>query len=134
MQTRTLHCKNCSAPLHVPLGEVETVCQFCNSLLRFIPGSEELEVVRTREKMKYRERVAVQKAVLEKQLQQEEGEKWRQAAAKVAIASLPVVGDVAGRALFGAAVKRGSGCFGCGCIGVLVVLGGAVFLLVNLFR
>ena len=118
MQTRTFHCKNCSAPLQVPLGEVETVCEFCSSRLRFIPGSEELEVVRTREEMKYRERVAVEKQILRNRLHHEEMNRWRETAAKVAIAAGPVVGRTAGRALFGAAVERGGGC-GCGCLALL---------------
>ena len=123
-ETRTLHCKNCSAPLHVPLGETETICEFCNSRLRFVPEREELAVVRTREGMKYRERVAVQKAILQKKLQEEEAERWRRTAAKVAIAALPVVGDVAGRTLFRAAVRRGSGCAGCGCLCVVAAAAG----------
>ena len=54
------HCPNCSAPLAVELGQVEVLCEFCDSRLRLIPGRDELAVVRTREEMKYRERVAVQ--------------------------------------------------------------------------
>ena len=120
METRTIHCPNCSAPLSVPLGETETLCPFCSSRLRLVPEREELEVVRTREDMKRRERVEVQRLILEKRLHEEEAERWRQAAARVAIAALPVVGDVAGRALFGAAMRRG-GCLGCGCLPLLVV-------------
>jgi hypothetical protein len=131
MRTRTLHCPNCSAPLEVPLGETEALCEFCSSRLRLLPGEEEMAVVRTREEMRYRERVAVQKAILEKRLQQEETERWRRAAAKVAIASLPVVGNAAGRALFGAAVRRGGGCLGCGCTAMLVVLAGIVAALLG---
>ena len=112
---RSIHCPNCSAPLAVELGEAEQVCPYCASRLRFVPAREELEVVRTREEMKYRERVAVQKLILQKQLDQEEAERWRQVAARVAIASLPVVGNAAGRAVFRAALGRGGGCFGCGC-------------------
>ena len=112
------HCPNCSAPVKVPLGEVEVHCEYCGSQLRFIPEAEELEVVRTREEMKYRERVAVEKQILRDKLQQEEMDRWRETAAKVAIAAVPVVGRTAGRALFGAAVERGGGC-GCGCLAVL---------------
>jgi len=112
------HCPNCSAPVEVPLGEVEVFCEYCDSQLRFIPEAEELEVVRTREEMKYRERVAVEKQILRNKLQQEEMARWRETAAKVAIAAVPVVGRTAGRALFGAAVERGGGC-GCGCLALL---------------
>ena len=119
METRTIHCPNCSAPLSVPLGETETLCPFCASRLRLVPESGELEVVRTREEMKRRERVEVQRLLLQKRLQEEEAERWRQTAARVAIASLPIVGDVAGRALFGVAMRRG-GCLGCGCLPLLV--------------
>lgn len=121
MDTRTIHCPNCSAPLSVPLGETETLCPFCSSRLRMIPEKEELEVVRTREDMKRKERVDVQRLILEKQLQEEEAERWRQVAARVAIASLPVIGDVAGATLF-RAVMRPTGCVGCGCIPVVLIL------------
>jgi uncharacterized Zn finger protein (UPF0148 family) len=121
MDTQTIHCPNCSAPLSVPLGETETLCPFCGSRLRLIPGSGELEVVRTREEMKRRERVEVQRAILEKRLREEEAERWRQMAGRVAIASLPVIGDVAGRTLFGAAMGEG-GCIGCGCLPVLLLV------------
>jgi len=49
LKTVSLGCPNCSAPLSVPLGEVETGCEFCGSELRLLPGEQELEVVRTRE-------------------------------------------------------------------------------------
>jgi uncharacterized Zn finger protein (UPF0148 family) len=124
METRAIHCPNCSAPLSVPIGETETLCPFCSSRLRMIPEGEELEVVRTREEMKRRERVDVQRLILQKRLQEEEAARWRQTAARVAIAALPVVGDVAGRALFGAAMRRG-GCLGCGCLPLLVVVAAA---------
>ena len=123
METRSFHCPNCSAPVAVSLGEVEAVCDYCSSMLRFVPDEDEMEVVRTREEMKYRERVAVQKAALRKQLEQEELARWRETAGKVAIAALPVVGDVAGKALFGAAVRRGGGCLGCGCIALAAAAG-----------
>lgn len=127
MPTETRRCPNCAAPQHLPLGEVETVCEYCGSQLRFLPGEGEMEVVRTREEMKYRERVAVHKAALDKQLKQEELERWRQTAGKVAIAALPLVGDAAGRALFRAAIHRGTGgCSGCGCLGAAVVVGALI--------
>ena len=132
MDTSSLHCPNCSAPVNVPLGEVEAVCDYCASLLRFIPEAEEMEVVRTREEMKYKERVAVQKEILRKKLEAEEADKWRETAGKVAIAALPVVGDVAGKALFGAAVNRGKGCIGCGCLAVVVVIGGIIAAVMGL--
>jgi hypothetical protein len=108
--------------LQVELGETELHCPFCASLLRFVPGQEELAVVRTREEMKYRERVAVQKAILEKQLRQEELARWRATAARVAIASLPVIGEAAGKAAFRMALRRG----GCGCLPMLVAVVAAV--------
>lgn len=114
----THHCPNCSAPVEVPLGEVEVFCEYCDSQLRFIPDGEELEVVRTREEMKYRERVAVEKQILRDKLHREEMDRWRETAAKVAIAAVPVVGRTAGRALFNQAVSRGGGC-GCGCLALL---------------
>ena len=116
MDQQTLHCPDCAAPLDVPLGETEVVCPFCASKLRLIPGASELEVVKTREEMKFKERVEVQKLILQKQLDQEEADRWRQTAAQVAIASLPVVGTVVGRTLFHAALGRRGGCLGCGCL------------------
>jgi uncharacterized Zn finger protein (UPF0148 family) len=121
MKPSSVHCPNCSAPLEVELGETEVLCPFCASRLRFVPGREELEVVRTREEMKYRERVAVQKAILQKRLRQEELARWRTTAANVAIAALPVVGEAAGKAAFRMALTRSRGA-GCGCSGVLAAL------------
>ncbi|MCP4897745.1 MAG: hypothetical protein GY906_12300 [bacterium] len=121
VETKTFGCSNCGAPLQVPLGEVEVFCEYCASQLRFIPGAEELEVVKTREEMKYRERVAVQKAAMRNRLQQEEMDRWRETAGKVAINALPLVGGAAGRAMFNAALTKGSGCIGCGCLVVLAV-------------
>jgi hypothetical protein len=112
----------------VPLGETELDCNFCDSRVRFVPGASELEVVRTREEMKTRERVALAQTRMRQQLEQEESERWRQTAAKVAIAALPVIGRSAGRAVFDAALRRGgrgSGCLGCGCVLPLVLLCGA---------
>lgn len=129
METQSLSCPNCSAPLNVPIGETEVLCEFCESHLRRLPGASELEVVRTREEMKYKERVEVQKAILQKRLDQEEAERWRQTAAQVAIAALPVVGTALGRGLFSAVLYR-RGCLGCGCL--LPVLGAAGLLVVFL--
>jgi len=125
------HCPNCAAPLDVEVGQVEVFCEYCASQLRFVPGSEELEVVRTREEMKYRERVAVQKAILRKKLDQEEAERWRQMAGRVAIAALPVVGQAAGRAMFGAAVRRSGGGCAFGCLGLLAALAAALAALLG---
>ena len=126
------HCANCSAPLEVELGQVEVFCEYCDSELKLIPGQDELAVVRTREEMKYRERVAVQKAILRQKLEREEAEKWRQTAAKVAIHALPIVGRSAGRGLFNAALGRGGGCLSCGCLALLALLAAAVSLLLGL--
>ncbi|MBN2432829.1 MAG: hypothetical protein JXQ27_15250 [Acidobacteria bacterium] len=131
MEKKSVHCPNCSAPLDLPVGEVEALCEYCSSRLRFVPGQEELEVVRTREEMKYRERVAVQKQILKNKMDQEEMDRWRSVAGRVAIAALPVVGDVAGRSLFGAAMNRGKGCFGCGCLAVLGALAALVIAALN---
>ena len=117
----THHCPNCSAPVAVPLGEVEVFCEYCDSQLKFIPEAEELEVVRTREEMKYRERVAVEKQILRNKLHREEMDRWRETAARVAIASVPIVGRTAGRALFNSALQRGGGC-GCGCVAVIAAV------------
>ncbi len=125
------HCPNCSAPLDLPMGETEVVCDFCESRLKFVPATEELEVVRTREEMKYRERVAVRQAVLEKQLRQEETARWRETAARVAIAAAPAVGGAVARAAFRTALGRAAG-GGCGCLTVLAA--GAVFLALMAFR
>src|ERR1700741_3037023 len=108
-EPRCVKCPNCSAPMLVPLGETECDCEYCDTRSRFLPGSAELEVVRTREEMKYRERVAVQQTRMRNELEQEEAERWRQTAAKVAIAALPVVGRGVGRAVFNAALRRGGG-------------------------
>jgi uncharacterized Zn finger protein (UPF0148 family) len=126
-QAQGHHCPNCSAPLAVELGQVEVLCEFCDSELRLIPGKDELAVVRTREEMKYRERVAVQKEILRQKLEREEAERWRKTAAKVAIAAVPVVGRAAGRGLFNAALDKASGCIGCGCLVVLAVVAAIVF-------
>jgi uncharacterized Zn finger protein (UPF0148 family) len=120
------HCPNCSAPVVVPLGEIEIYCEYCDSQLRFIPDAEELEVVRTFKEMKYRERVAVEKQILRNKLHREEMDRWRETAAKVAIASVPIVGRTAGRALFSAALRKGSGC---GCLAMLGALLAALALL-----
>jgi hypothetical protein len=122
-EARSVKCPNCSAPMVVPLGETEMDCGFCDSRVRFVPGTGELEVVRAREEMKARERVAVAQARMRQQLEQEEAERWRQTAAKVAITALPVVGRTAGRAFFEAALgRRGAGCAGCGCVLPLALL------------
>jgi hypothetical protein len=121
-EARSVKCPNCSAPMVVPLGETELDCDFCDSRVRFLPGSDELQVVRTREEMKARERVALAQARMRQQLEQEEAERWRQAAAKVAIAALPVIGRSAGRAAFEAALGRRAGCMGCGCALLLLAL------------
>jgi hypothetical protein len=128
MDEKSLKCPNCSAPLQVPMGETEVVCDFCESRLKFLPDSREMEVVKTREEMKYRERVEVRKLVLQKQLQQEEAEAWRKTAADVAIRALPVVGTAVGRGLFRAALGRWSGCGGCGCLTVILAMAAAAAL------
>ena len=118
-------CPNCSAPLNLAVGQVDILCDYCDSLLKFVPSKEELEVVRTREQMKYRERVAKQRTILANQLKQQEAEKWRRTAANVAIQALPIVGTHAGHALFRAALGRSvSGCggTGCGCLAILIGL------------
>jgi hypothetical protein len=132
VETRSVHCPNCAAPLELPIGEVEAVCEYCQSRLRFLPDDNEMEVVRTREEMKYRERVAVQKEILRARMEQEEMDRWRQTAGKVAIAALPYVGDAAGKALFGAALRRGGGCIGCGCLAPVLLVVGILILLVRL--
>ena len=126
------HCANCSAPLDVELGQVEVFCDYCDSYLKVIPGEDELAVVKTREEMKYRERVAVQKAILRQQLDREEAEKWRQTAARVAISAMPLVGRAAGRGLFNAALRRGGGCLSCGCLALLGLLAAALGLLLGI--
>ena len=73
--------------LDVPIGEVEALCEYCSSRLKFIPEDNELEVVKTREEMKHRERVAVEKEILRKKYEQAEMDRWRETAAKVAIAA-----------------------------------------------
>jgi len=117
MDTKNLHCPNCSAPLKVPPGEVDVLCAFCESRLTFVPSTQEMEVVRTREEMKRKERVEVQRLQFQKELSQEENAKWRQTAAQVAISALPIVGTAVGRGLFGAILGRHRfGCVGCGCL------------------
>ena len=126
-EARSVKCPNCSAPMIVPLGETEMDCDYCDSRIRFLPGSDEMEVVRTREEMKTRERVALAQTRMRHQLEQEEAERWRQTAAKVAIAALPVIGRTAGRAVFDAALRRrGGGCLGCGCLVPLALLAAAL--------
>lgn len=114
-------CPNCAAPVQVAVGEIQVVCEYCGSLLRFEPTAGELEVVRTREEMKRRERVEVQKAALRLRAEQREMERWRKTAATVALQAMPVIGDAAGRTLFRGAVRKGSGC-GCGCLAGLAGL------------
>jgi hypothetical protein len=106
----------------VPVGEVEMDCAFCDSIIRFLPGTGEMEVVRVREEMKARERVTVAQARMRQQLEEEEAERWRQTAAKVAIAALPIVGRSAGRAAFEMALGGRRGCLGCGCALPFIVL------------
>lgn len=105
----------------VPLGETEHDCAFCDSRVRFLPDGTEMAVVRTREEMKTRERVALAQARLRQQLEEQEAERWRRTAAKVAIAALPVLGRTAGRAFFDATLRR-RGCVGCGCVIPIVIL------------
>ena len=133
MEKKELKCPNCSAPLVVPLGETEAVCDFCESRLKFLPDGREMEVVKTREEMKYKERVEVRRLVLQKQLQQEEAEAWRRTAADVAIRALPVVGTAMGRSLFRIALGRSTGCLGCGCLtSLLAALAAAAALIAGL--
>jgi hypothetical protein len=111
------------------LGEVEALCEYCRSKLRFIPEENELEVVRTREEMKHRERIAVEKQILRNELEREEMDRWRETASRVAIAALPIVGRTAARAAFNqAATSGGGGCGGCGCLALIAALiaGGAI--------
>jgi hypothetical protein len=132
METEALACPNCSAPLNVAMGDTDVLCEFCESRLRRLPGAAELEVVKTREEMKYKERVEVRKAILHKQLEQEEAERWRQTAAQVAISALPVVGTAVGRGLFHAALGR-RGCLPCGCLLALLGALAALALALLLF-
>jgi len=116
VESDTRHCPNCSAPLDLKLGETEAVCGYCESRLRFVPGETELEVVRTREEMKYRERVAVRQLVMRRELEREEATAWRRTAAQVAIAAAPAVGSALARVAFRSALGR-PGCGpGCGCL------------------
>ena len=131
MGEESRHCPNCAAPVDLGLGELETVCDYCRSRLRFVPDRQELEVLRTREEMKYRERIAVQREILNKQLRQEELAKWRETAGKVAIGALPVLGEAAGRALFRAVLGRGGCC--CGCLVALAALALGAASLLRLF-
>ena len=129
MDPENVGCPNCGAPLDLAIGETEVACDYCASLLRFVPEAEELEVVRTREEMKYRERVAVQKQIMRNKLEQEEMERWRQTAAKVAIAAVPIVGRTASRAAFDSALRHGGGCTGCGCLGLIGLVMGLLALI-----
>ena len=106
MQIVVHDCPNCSAPVKVPLGEVETGCEYCGSRLKFLPGESELAVVRTREDMKRRERVDIQRLILQQKMQQEELARWRETAGKVAIAVLPLVGRHVARGMVSAAMGR----------------------------
>jgi hypothetical protein len=130
-EAHSVKCPNCSAPMSVPLGECEMLCDFCDSLVRFVPESGEMSVVRTREEMKSRERVALAQARMRQQLEAEEAAQWRQTAANVAIAALPILGRSAGAAIFDAALgNRGRGCLGCGCVlPLLALLAGAACVL-----
>lgn len=132
--TRSVKCPNCSAPMDVPLGEVEWSCTFCNSAVRFIPGSEEMEVVRVREEHKSQERVEVERERLRQEHDRQEAEAWRQTATDVAMKALPVIGGSAGRAIFRAALGRHRGCAGCGCVVPVVVtaLSAAILVVLSL--
>jgi hypothetical protein len=134
-ETRSMKCPNCSAPMEVPLGEVEMTCSYCESGIRFIPGSEEMEVVRTREELKSRERLAAEQERIRKEHERQESEAWRKTATDVALKALPVIGGSAGRALYRAALGRRRGCLGCGCALPFVVaaLSTAAVALVALF-
>ena len=129
MDPENVGCPNCGAPLVLPIGETEALCEYCASLLRFVPGAEELEVVRTREEMKHRERVAVQQQILRNKLEQEEMDRWRQTAARVAIAAAPIVGRTASRAAFDSALRHGGGCTGCGCLGLIGIVAALLALI-----
>ena len=133
-ETRSLKCPNCAAPVDVPLGEVEHYCAYCASRLRLLPGEQEMEVVRTREEMKHRERVVAQQQILRNQMHHEEMDRWRRTAGQVAVSALPLVGEVAGKAMFRSAMARGGGCLGCGCLGAVVAVLAALALLGSLVR
>jgi uncharacterized Zn finger protein (UPF0148 family) len=126
MELLHLGCPNCGAPLDLAIGEVEALCDYCRSRLKFIPEDNELEVVKTREEMKHRERVEVEKQILRNRLKHAEMDRWRQTAAKVAIAAVPIVGRTVGRAAFNSAARSGGGC---GCLGLIAALlaAGAIF-------
>lgn len=113
MAETSKHCPNCSAPLDLPVGETEILCDYCESRLQFVPGVEELAVVRTREEMKYKERVTVRQMVLRRELEREKAEAWRRTAAQVAISAAPAVGGAVARIAFRAALGRSAGCLGC---------------------
>lgn len=123
------HCPNCSAPLDLPLGETELVCDYCESRLHFVPGEAELSVVKTREEMKYKERVAVRQMVMRRELEREEAEAWRRTAAQVAISAAPAVGSAVARVAFRAALGRSAGCFGCGILFLMLLSLAAITLL-----
>jgi len=133
-ETRSLKCPNCAAPIDVPLGEVEHYCAYCASHLRLLPGEEEMEVVRTREEMKHRERISAQQQILRNQMHHEEMDRWRQTAGRVVVSALPLVGEAAGKAMFRAAMTRGGGCLGCGCLGAAGVVLAALALLGGFLR
>jgi hypothetical protein len=117
--------------MSVPLGETEMDCASCDSRVRFLPDSDEMQVVRAREEVKSRERVTVAQARMRQQLEAEELERWRQTAAKVAIAVLPVIGRGAARSLFEVALGGRGGCLGCGCVlPILMLLAGFASALV----
>jgi hypothetical protein len=131
MKTHRLGCPNCGAPLDLAIGDVEALCEYCATRLKFLPEDNELEVVKKREEMKHRERLAIEKQILQNRLEREEMDRWRETAAKVAIAALPVVGRSVAGAAFNSAAGSGGGCSGCGCLMLMVVLAaaGAVFWL-----
>ena len=133
-EPRALACPNCSAPMVVPLGETEMNCTYCDSRVRFLPDSGELSVVRTREEMKSRERVELAQTRMRQQLEQEEAERWRQTAARVAIAALPILGRSAAGAAFEVALGRGGGCLGCGCLVFIVLALASASTALVLFR
>ncbi len=86
--------------------------------------------MKTREEMKHRERVAVEKQILRNRLKHEEMDRWRETAAQGGHrggANRRPDGRARGFQLGGA--ERVRGCGGCGCLGLIAALiaGGAIF-------
>jgi len=102
-------------------GEVEVDCDYCDSRVRLLPGSDEMEVVRTREELKSRERVTLEQERLRRQVSRRRPSAGARPPRAWPLPRCPcwAAARVAPRRR---ALRRPGGCLGCGCLLPLALL------------